>query len=72
MPFTAPVEKFRFDDSYASAFAGKRVLITGSGRDGGIGQALFTADIIEQPTAKAGAKNVAKRFCSRIFCRTFH
>ena len=43
MAFTAPTEKFRFDAAYAGAFAGKRVLITGSGRDGGIGQALTLA-----------------------------
>ena len=43
MAFTAPIEQFRFSESYRSAFAGKRVLITGSGRDGGIGQALALA-----------------------------
>ncbi len=43
MAFTAPIDSFRFSDSYQSAFAGKRVLITGSGRDGGIGQALALA-----------------------------
>lgn len=43
MAFTAPVDSFKFDDSLRSAFEGKRVLITGSGRDGGIGQALALA-----------------------------
>ena len=43
MAFTADSDKFRFPDAMKSAFAGKRVLITGSGRDGGIGQALALA-----------------------------
>ena len=43
MTFTAPTEKFRFGDTFSSAFEGKRILITGSGRDGGIGQALALA-----------------------------
>ena len=43
MAFTAPVDKFRFPETFASAFNGKRVLVTGSGRDGGIGQALTLA-----------------------------
>ena len=40
MAFTADFEKFKFPES---AFEGKRVLITGSGKDGGIGQALALA-----------------------------
>ena len=43
MAFTAPIEQFRFSESYRGAFLGKRVLITGSGRDGGIGQAFALA-----------------------------
>ena len=43
MAFTAPIEQFRFPESRRNAFAGKRVLITGSGRDGGIGQAFALA-----------------------------
>ena len=43
MAFTADTKKFEFGDAYKSAFAGKRVLITGSGKDGGIGQALALA-----------------------------
>ncbi len=43
MAFNAPIERFRFPESCRDAFAGKRVLITGSGRDGGIGQALALA-----------------------------
>ena len=43
MAFSAPVDRFRFSDSYRGAFSGKRVLITGSGRDGGIGQAFALA-----------------------------
>lgn len=40
MAFTADVSKFKFPEG---AFKGKRVLITGSGKDGGIGQALALA-----------------------------
>ena len=43
MAFTAPIDSFRFPESSRGAFAGKRVLITGSGRDGGIGQAFALA-----------------------------
>ena len=41
MSFSAPMDKFEFPDS--GAYRGKRVLVTGSGRDGGIGQALTLA-----------------------------
>lgn len=37
------LNRFRFDATLASAVAGKRVLITGSGKEGGIGQALAFA-----------------------------
>ena len=40
MAFTADYDKFKFPEA---AFEGKRVLITGSGKDGGIGQALALA-----------------------------
>ena len=43
MAFTASIDNFRFPESCRGAFAGKRVLITGSGRDGGIGQAFALA-----------------------------
>jgi NAD(P)-dependent dehydrogenase (short-subunit alcohol dehydrogenase family) len=43
MAFTADIKKFEFGEAYHPAFAGKRVLITGSGKDGGIGQALALA-----------------------------
>lgn len=43
MAFTADYERFRFSDDYASAFAGKRVFISGSGKDHGVGQALALA-----------------------------
>ena len=43
MAFTAPTEKFRFDQAFAGGVVGKRVLITGSGKDGGIGQAFALA-----------------------------
>ncbi|MEX2482807.1 MAG: SDR family oxidoreductase [Gammaproteobacteria bacterium] len=40
MAFTADIDQFKFTEQ---AFKGKRVLITGSGKDGGIGQALALA-----------------------------
>ena len=43
MAFSAPIDRFRLGDEFSSAFYGKRVLITGSGRDGGIRQALSLA-----------------------------
>jgi len=43
MAFTADIKKFEFGEAYHPAFHGKRVLITGSGKDGGIGQALALA-----------------------------
>lgn len=43
MAYTADFERFRFKGDAARAFAGKRVLVTGSGKDGGIGQALTLA-----------------------------
>ena len=39
MSYTAPTDAFRFD-AYKSAVEGKRVFITGAGKDGGIGQAF--------------------------------
>ncbi|MDE0872301.1 MAG: SDR family oxidoreductase [Acidimicrobiales bacterium] len=39
MAYTAPTDAFRFDE-YRSAVEGKRVFITGAGKDGGIGQAF--------------------------------
>jgi len=55
MAFTADFEKFKFPES---AFEGKRVLITGSGKDGGIGQALALA------AAANGAKVIGVHFNS--------
>jgi hypothetical protein len=43
MAFTADFERFHFPEAAGNAFSGKRVLITGSGKDGGIGQALALA-----------------------------
>lgn len=40
MGFTAEPEKFRFNDALKAGVAGKRVLITGAGKDGGLGQAF--------------------------------
>ncbi|MFT5531290.1 MAG: NAD(P)-dependent dehydrogenase (short-subunit alcohol dehydrogenase family) [Candidatus Poriferisodalaceae bacterium] len=39
MTYTAPTDSFRFDQ-YRNAVEGKRVFITGAGKDGGIGQAF--------------------------------
>lgn len=43
MACTAEFENFRFPQDSGDAFSGKRILITGSGKDGGIGQALALA-----------------------------
>lgn len=43
MAYTANYEQFKFPENAGATFAGKRVLITGSGKDGGIGQALALA-----------------------------
>lgn len=58
MAYTADIEQFRFGDRFEPAFAGKRVLITGSGKDGGIGQALALT------AAANGAKVVGIHFHS--------
>ena len=58
MAFTADISKFEFGPDYRKAFEGKRVLITGSGKDGGIGQALALA------AAANGAKVVGVHFHS--------
>lgn len=42
MAFTVELSKFQYEGD-SSAFAGKRVLVTGSGRDGGLGQAFALA-----------------------------
>lgn len=43
MAFTVDPEKFRFAGPIASGVTGKRVLITGAGKDGGLGQAFALA-----------------------------
>lgn len=43
MAYTANYSDFEFGDAFRNAFEGKRVLITGSGKDGGIGQSLALA-----------------------------
>jgi NAD(P)-dependent dehydrogenase (short-subunit alcohol dehydrogenase family) len=58
MAYTADFEQFRFGAEAAAAFGGKRVLITGSGKDGGIGQALALA------AAANGAASVGVHFHS--------
>ena len=58
MAYTADIDNFEFGDAYKSAFAGKRVLITGSGKDKGIGQALALA------AAANGAETVGVHFHS--------
>src|ERR1700694_4597073 len=40
MPFTVDISKFRFGADKGVGVAGRRVLITGAGKDGGLGQAL--------------------------------
>lgn len=58
MAFTANIDQFKFGDELKSAFEGKRVLITGSGKDGGIGQGLALA------AAANGAESVGVHFHS--------
>ena len=55
MAYTADYNKFKFPEN---AFKGKRVLITGSGKDGGIGQGLALA------AAANGAEVVGVHFHS--------
>jgi len=43
MAFTVPPDRFRFEDEFRKGIAGKRVLITGAGKDGGLGQAFALA-----------------------------
>jgi NAD(P)-dependent dehydrogenase (short-subunit alcohol dehydrogenase family) len=43
MPFTAKLDAFRFSEQLGVGVAGKRVLITGSGKDSGLGQAFALA-----------------------------
>jgi NAD(P)-dependent dehydrogenase (short-subunit alcohol dehydrogenase family) len=43
MPFTAKLDAFRFAEQLGVGVAGKRVLITGSGKDSGLGQAFALA-----------------------------
>ncbi|MGH9023473.1 MAG: SDR family NAD(P)-dependent oxidoreductase [Acidimicrobiia bacterium] len=43
MPFTADLSKFRPSPERGAGVAGRRVLITGAGKDGGLGQALALA-----------------------------
>jgi len=40
MAFTVQPDQFRFEDEFRKGVAGKRVLITGAGKDGGLGQAF--------------------------------
>lgn len=58
MAYTADYEQFKFPEKDGATFAGKRVLITGSGKDGGIGQALALA------AAANGAEIVGVHFHS--------
>lgn len=43
MAFSVQTEKFRFAEALRQGVAGKRVLITGAGKDGGLGQAFALA-----------------------------
>jgi len=42
MVLTIQPERFRFEDKPGKGVAGKRVLITGAGKEGGLGQAFAT------------------------------
>jgi NAD(P)-dependent dehydrogenase (short-subunit alcohol dehydrogenase family) len=56
MPCTADLELFRFDPAFGAGVAGKRILITGAGKDGGLGQAFALAAGLN------GAKSVCVHF----------
>jgi NAD(P)-dependent dehydrogenase (short-subunit alcohol dehydrogenase family) len=56
MSFTAQPEKFRFAEALQAGVAGKRVLITGGGKDGGLGQGFALAAGLN------GAASVAVHF----------
>ncbi len=58
MPYTQTFDKFRYPETGGGSFKDKRVLITGSGKDGGIGQALALA------AAANGAESVGVHFHS--------
>ena len=58
MSFSADFDKFKFSGEEGKGFKGKRVLITGSGKDGGIGQAFALA------AAANGAEAVGVHFHS--------
>jgi NAD(P)-dependent dehydrogenase (short-subunit alcohol dehydrogenase family) len=51
MACTVNFSDFDFGDQYRPAFEGKRVVITGSGKDGGIGQALAVAAAVNGASA---------------------
>ena len=55
MTYTAPTDRFRFD-ALRGGVEGKRVLITGAGKDGGIGQAMALS------TGLNGAESVGIHF----------
>ena len=40
MAFTMQIDRFQFEDEFCKGVSGKRVLITGAGKDGGLGQAF--------------------------------
>src|SRR6266436_2102954 len=40
MAFTMQIDRFQFEDELRKGVSGKRVLITGAGKDGGLGQAF--------------------------------
>lgn len=58
MAYSANYDQFKFPEQNGNTFGGKRVLITGSGKDGGIGQALALA------AAANGAEVVGVHFHS--------
>ncbi|MCC7364549.1 MAG: SDR family oxidoreductase [Dehalococcoidia bacterium] len=56
MAFTVEPDQYRFNDAVAAGVRGKRVLITGAGKDGGMGQAFALAAGLN------GAESVAVHF----------
>jgi hypothetical protein len=56
MAFSVQADKFRFREELCSGVAGKRVLITGAGKDGGLGQAFALSAGLNGAAAESWAE----------------
>ena len=55
MAFTVQPDSFRFEKEFRAGVEGKRVLITGAGKDGGLGQAFGLAAGLNGAAERGGA-----------------